>query len=89
MKKLFRQAYCYNFQSNQDSILSKKNFNFQSIKILSNFWLGILNLKDAKKKLKNINEGLVPIAQYPKRLCNFCLSDEKKEIELVFTEQFF
>ena len=52
---------------------------------LSNFWLGILNLKNAKD-LKNISEKLMPRSWYPKRWRNFCMSeDEKKEIESSFT----
>ena len=54
--------------------------------MLSEFWLCILNLKNAKH-LKKICEELLPIAWPPKRLWNFCMSeDEKKEIESIFTE---
>ena len=54
----------------------------------SDFWLGLVNLKNAKhlRKLKIIEE-LTPIAWHPKRSLNFCMSeDEKKEIEPIFTE---
>ena len=81
-KQLFCQAYCFNFQTNQDS------FFCQCIKILSDFWLGIVNLKNARH-LKKISEDLMSIACFPKRWCNFCMSeDEKKEIEPIFTETF-
>ena len=52
--------YCFNFQSNWN------NF-FQSIKILSDVWLGILNLKNAKHLKKKLSEELMPIAWHPKR----------------------
>ena len=53
---------------------------------LSDFWVGILNLKNANN-FKKISEELTPIAWYPKRWWNFCmLEDEKKEIEPIFTE---
>ena len=56
------------------------------LKILSDFLLGILNLKNAKD-LKNISEELMPTAWHPKRRWDFCMSeDEEKEIEPVFTE---
>ena len=39
------------------------------------------------KHLKNISEELMQIAWHPKRRSNFCMAeDEKKEIELIFTE---
>ena len=54
---------------------------------LSDFWLGILNLKNAKNLKQKISEELMPIAWHPKRRWNFCMSeDEKKEVEPIFTE---
>ena len=54
---------------------------------LSNFWLGISNLK-SKKHLKELNEELMPIAWHPNRWWDFCLSeDEKKEIDTAFIEE--
>ena len=54
--------------------------------LLSDFWLVIVNLKNAKQ-LKKISEELMPIVWHPKRWWNFCLSDnERKEIEPIFTE---
>ena len=39
---------------------------------------------------KMISEELMPIAQHPKRWWNFCMSEyEKKEMELIFVEQYF
>ena len=56
------------------------------MKILSDFWLDILNLKNAKQ-LKKSNEELMHIACHPRRWWNFCMSeDEKGKIELVFIE---
>ena len=52
----------------------------------SDFWLGILNLKNAKK-LKNISEELMTIAWHPKRSWDWYLAeDENKETEPIFTE---
>ena len=54
--------------------------------MLTDFWLGLLDLKNAKH-LKNVSEELMPIAWHPKKRWNFCMSeDEKKEIEPIFTE---
>ena len=54
---------------------------------LSDFWLGILDLKNAKNLKQKISEELMPIAWHPKRRWNFCMSeDEKKEVEPIFTE---
>ena len=53
---------------------------------LSDFWLGIVNLKNPKH-LKKISEEFMPVAWHPKRRWNVCMSeDEKKEIEPIFTE---
>ena len=53
---------------------------------LSDFWLGILNSKNALKK--ELNEELMPIAWHLKRWWNFCVSkDEKKEIDPMFIEE--
>ena len=52
---------------------------------LSEFWLGILILKN-EKQLKNISEELMPIAWHPKKWLNFCISkDERKKTEPIFT----
>ena len=50
LKNILCQAYCFNFQFNWDSFFVKHNFffNFQSMKILPDFWLDILNLKNAR-----------------------------------------
>ena len=54
---------------------------------LSDFWLGIVNLKKRKALKKKISEELMKIAWHPKRWWNCCMSEnEKKEIEPVFTE---
>ena len=42
MKNAFCQAYCFDFQSNQNS------FFCQSIKILSDFWFGEVTLKNGQ-----------------------------------------
>ena len=43
---------------------------------ISDFWLGILNLKTHKALKKELNEELVLIAYYPKRWRNFCMSED-------------
>ena len=54
---------------------------------LSDFWLGIVNLKKRKALKKKISEELMKIVWHPKRWWNCCMSEnEKKEIEPVFTE---
>ena len=54
---------------------------------LSDFWLGIVNLKKRKALKKKISEELMKTAWHPKRWWNCCVSEnEKKEIEPVFTE---
>ena len=51
---------------------------------ISDFWLGMVSLKNAKH-LKKVNEELMPIAWHPRILWNFCMSeDEEKEIEPIF-----
>ena len=46
LKKVFCQAYCFNSFSSQNSFICQAYcFNFESIKTLSDFWLGILNFK--------------------------------------------
>ena len=53
---------------------------------ISDFWLGLINLKHAKH-LKKISEELMPIAWNPKRWWNFCMLEvEKKQTEPIFTE---
>ena len=55
---------------------------------LSDFWLGILNLKNAKNLKRKTNEEIMPIAWHPKRWWNFCMSeDQKNKIEPIFTEK--
>ena len=50
---------------------------------LSEFWPGILNLKNAKHLKKELTE----IVWHPKRFWNFCMSEnEKKEIEPIFID---
>ena len=53
LKKLFCQACCFSFPFNQDGFSQAYFFNFQSVKILSDFWLDILNLKNIKHLKKN------------------------------------
>ena len=54
---------------------------------MSDFWFGVVNLKNAKKK---VIEELIPVALHPKRWWNYCMSeDEKNEIEAIFTEKCF
>ena len=57
---------------------------------MSDFRLGIVNLKNAKhlKRVKQrINAFVAFVAWHPRRWSNFCMSeDEKKEIEPIFTE---
>ena len=53
---------------------------------LSDFWLGIFNLKNAKH-FKKICEEPISIAWDPKRWWTFCmLEDKKKVIEPILTE---
>ena len=53
---------------------------------LSDFWLGIFNLKIVKH-LKKICEESMSIAWNPKRWWTFCvIEDKKKEIEPILTE---
>ena len=52
---------------------------------MTDFWLGVVNLKNAKR-LKKINGELMSEAWHPKRWWNSCMSeDDKKEIEPIFT----
>ena len=47
---------------------------------LSDFWLGILNLENAKNnKKKKITEELMPIVWYPTRWWSFCVPQDKKK----------
>ena len=56
---------------------------------VSDFWLDVVNLKNAKQ-LKKISKELMPIAWDPKRWWNFCMKeDEVTEIEPIFTEKCF
>ena len=58
--------------------------------MISDFWHGVVNLKNAKHLTKKVSEELMPIEWHPKRWWNFCMSeDEKKEIEPIFTEKCF
>ena len=53
---------------------------------MSDFWLGVENLKTVKHLKKKISQELMPLAWHPKRWWNFCMSeDEKMEIEPIFT----
>ena len=53
---------------------------------LSDFWLSVVNLKNAKH-LKKVSDELMPITGHPKRCWKFCiLEDDKKEIEPIFTQ---
>ena len=76
-KKLFCQAYCFNFQSNQDSFHVKLVFRLLA-------W----HIKFEKHRaLKEKISELMSLAWYPKRWWNICMSeDETKEIKLIFTE---
>ena len=46
---------------------------------ISDFWLGILNLKNVKHLKKMISEELMQIVQHPKRWWNFCMSEGEKK----------
>ena len=55
---------------------------------MSDFWLGILNLKNAKYLEKELNEELISVAWHPNRWWDWCVSeDEKKEIDPMFIEE--
>ena len=57
------------------------------ILFMSDFWLGIRNLKNVKHLKKESNEELMPVAWHPNRWWDCCLSeDEKKEIDPVLIE---
>ena len=59
----------------------------QILLFLSDFWLVLLNLKNAKNLKKTISEELVPVAWHPNSWRRFCVpEDEKKEIKSIFTE---
>ena len=54
---------------------------------MSDVWLDVVNIKNAKLFKKGIVEELIPIVWHPKRWWNFCMTeDEKKEIEPIFIE---
>ena len=56
---------------------------------MSDFWLGIVDLKNTKH-LKKISEELMPIAWNSKTWWNTCMTEyEKKEMEPIFTEYCF
>ena len=55
---------------------------------MSDFWLAILNLKNAKH-LKKTSEEFIPIEWHPKRWWNFCASEnEKKENRFLLSNAF-
>ena len=59
----------------------------QILLFLSDFWLVLLNLKNAKNLKKKISEELVPVLWHPNSWWSFCVpEDEKKEIESIVTE---
>ena len=69
--------------------LDDNNFDEDDSGILfmSDFWLGIRNLKNVKHLKKESNEELMPVAWHPNRWWDCCLSeDEKKEIDPVLIE---
>ena len=47
--------------------------------MLSDFWLGIENLKNAKHLKKKISEELIPITRHPKRWWIFACQKMKKK----------
>ena len=52
----------------------------QSLEILSEFWLGISNMKNINiKNLKNISEELITIVWHLKRWWNSCMSQDEKK----------
>ena len=54
--------------------------------MLSEVWLGVVNLKNVKH-LKKISKELIPVAWDPRRWWNFCMiGDDKSKIEPIFTE---
>ena len=57
--------------------------------LLSDFWLGILHLKNVRYLKKELNEELIPVAWHPNKLRDWCVSDfDKKEIDPMFIEEF-
>ena len=56
---------------------------------LSDFWLGILHLKNVRYLKKELNEELIPVAWHPSKLRDWCVSDyDKKEIDPMLIEEF-
>ena len=63
-------------------------FSLVRIAFLSDFWLGILNLKNKKLLKKELNEEMMPVAWHPNRWWNGCASeDEKREIDPMLIEE--
>ena len=78
LEKFSCQAYCFNFQSNKDGLFVK-----HVVRLLN--WH--VRFKKRKALKKELNEELMPIPWDSKRQWNFCMPEnEKKEIELIFTE---
>ena len=46
---------------------------------MSDFWLGIVTLKNVKQKKDKISKELRPIAWRHRRCWNFCLSEDKQK----------
>ena len=58
------------------------------ILFLSDFWLGILNLKNTENLKKKLNEELMSVAWHPKRCWDWCVpEDEKMKIDSMFIEE--
>ena len=57
------------------------------LSFLSDFWLSVLNLKNARHLKKETNEEMMLVAWHPNRWWNFCIPEnETKEIEPIFLE---
>ena len=70
-KKLYRQAYLFNFQSNKNKFFVKYMVFIFSVNITA-FLSSILNLKNGRHlKKKKIREELMPAAWHPIRWWNF------------------
>ena len=59
-----------------------------TIILLWDFWLGILNFKKCKELKKELSEELMPLAWHPDTWWDWWMSeDEKKEIDPMFIQE--
>ena len=56
---------------------------------MSHFWLGVINLKNARKALTpKIDEELIPVAWHPRQQWDWCLpGNEKKGVGPIFIDK--